>query len=155
MAKTLSIFFSLDNDLPAAGYLMVGMPTGASHTPSGTGVHVWALATSFAVPATATNAGTCSWSSPTLSCTFASALTKKTAYGMAIPGTGAVVGMFAPITMKTRMNNIVSAGPVLDTNHVFDAIATAAAAPTISLAVAKVTAAGATELKYGGEQPVY
>merc|ERR1712039_464663 len=116
-ATTLSLFFALDNDLPSAGYLMVGLPSGASHTPTTSAVHVWHLGNSFTVPTTVTNQGTCAFSNNVLSCTFASALTKNTAYGLAIPGTGAVVGSWAPVTMQTRMNNLATAGPVMDHNR--------------------------------------
>lgn len=70
---------------------------------------------------------------------------------MVIPGTGAVVGSWAPVTMQTRMNTATAAGPIRDTNHVFDSINTAAAAPAITLAAAKVTPTDATEKKYPGE----
>jgi hypothetical protein len=153
LATDLSIFFSLDCDLPAAGYLVVGLPSGASHTVTitTTGIHVWALTTSFAVPTTATNAGSCEFSSNVLKCTFASALTKNTAYGMVMPGTGAVAGIWAPITMETRMNKLATAGPVMDVNRVFDVIATDAAAPTIAIAATKITATGATAKEFPGE----
>lgn len=79
---------------------MVGIPTGSGFTPTAAGVHVWALTTSFAVPATASNAGTCGWTSPTLSCTFASDLTANTAYGMEIVGAAmSAAGSWAPVTM--------------------------------------------------------
>lgn len=135
-ATNLSIFFSMDCDLPKAGYLMVGIPSASSHAVTATGVHVWALGTSFAVPAKATNAGSCVFETNVLKCSFASDLTKNTAYGMVIPGSGAVVGSFAPITMETRMNKLATAGPVMDTNRVFDAIATAAAPAAVTLAAA-------------------
>jgi hypothetical protein len=153
LATDLSIFFSLDCDLPAAGYLVVGLPSGASHTVTitTTGIHVWALTTSFAVPTTATNAGSCEFSSNVLKCTFASALTKNTAYGMVMPGTGAVAGIWAPITMETRMNKLATAGPVMDVNRVFDVIATDAAAPNIAIAATKITATGATAKEFPGE----
>jgi hypothetical protein len=62
-------------------------------------------------------------------------LTKMTAYGVAIPGgAGAVVaGTWAPVTMQTRMNNLAIAGPVMDTNWVFDSINTAATAKTYTV----------------------
>jgi hypothetical protein len=78
-------------------------------------------------------------------------MTKNTAYGVAIPGSGAVVGSFAPVTMQTRMNNLATAGPVMDTNNVFDSINTGAAAPAITLAAAKITATGATAKEFPGE----
>jgi hypothetical protein len=51
-----------------------------------------------------------------------------------MPGSGAVVGSFAPITISTRMNNLATSGPVMDTNNVFDAINTDAAAVAMTLA---------------------
>merc|ERR1712157_285227 len=138
-ATHLCLFFSLDNPLPAAGYLRVGLPSAAGFTPDVAAatarIHVWALETSFAVPATVTNAGTCAFSNNVLDCTFASALTANTAYGMEIKG-GAMgaVGSWAPVTMMTRMNNAADAGPVMDVNKVFDAIVTQAAAASITVA---------------------
>jgi hypothetical protein len=117
--------------------MMIGLPTGASHTPAVTATsfpHVWPLTTSLTPPTVAVNKGTCTWSSPTLKCTFATALTKGTSYGLAMPGSGAVVGSFAPITIATRMNNLATSGPVMDTNNVFDAINTDAAAVAMTLA---------------------
>jgi hypothetical protein len=61
-----------------------------------------------------------------LKCTFAKALTKGTAYGVSIPGAGAVAGSWGPVDLETRMNNEAIAGPVMDCNHVFDSINTAA-----------------------------
>merc|ERR1712110_1399777 len=133
-ATNLCLFFSLDNPLPAAGYLMVGIPSGASYTPTAAGVHVWPLTTSFAVPATAVNAGTCAWGTNVLSCTFATALTANTAYGMEIVGGAmAAAGTWAPVTMETRMNNAADAGPVMDRNRVFDSMNVVAAAATITM----------------------
>lgn len=67
---------------------------------------------------------------------FAADLTKNTAYGMVIPGSGAKVGSWAPVTMQTRMNKVTASvhGPVLDTNNVFDIIAVDAAAVAVGLA---------------------
>lgn len=151
LATDLSVFFSLDCDLPAAGYLVVTLPSGASHTVTATAVHVWALTTSFAVPTTVTNLGTCDVTSNVVACTFASALTKNTAYGMVMPGSGAVAGIWAPISMETRMNKLATAGPVMDVNRVFDVVAVDAAAPTIAIAAAKITATGATAKEFPGE----
>jgi hypothetical protein len=150
-ATQLSIFFSMDCDLPAAGYLRVGIPSGSSYTPSTTGVVAWPLTTSFTVPTTGTIAGTCAWANNVLACTFASALTKSTAYGLTMSGSGAVVGAHAPVTMETRMNNLATAGPVMDRNRVFDSINVAAAAGTITLAATKITATGATAKEFPGE----
>lgn len=131
--------------------MVIGFPTGASHTPTPASVHVWTLTTSLNPPTKVENQGTCAWTSPALSCTFAKALTKGTSYGIAIPGTGAVVGSFAPISITTRMNNLATAGPVMDVNRVFDAINTDAKAATMTLAQAKVTASGATAKEFPGE----
>jgi len=133
---------------------MIGLPSGASHTPAVTATshpHVWPLTTSLTPPMKAVNAGTCAWNSPVLSCTFATTLTKGTSYGLAMPGSGAVVGSFAPITISTRMNNLATAGPVMDVNRVFDAVNTDAAASTMTLAQAKITASGATAKEFPGE----
>jgi len=134
--------------------MLIGLPTGASHTPAVTTTsfpHVWPLTTSLTPPTTVVNKGTCTWSSPTLKCSFATALTKNTAYGLAMPGSGAVVGSWAPITISTRMNNLATAGPVMDTNRVFDSINTDAAAAAMTLAQAKITASGATAKEFPGE----
>lgn len=68
-----------------------------------------------------------------------------------MPGSGAVVGSFAPIAIETRMNNLATAGPVRDVNRVFDSVNTAAAAPAMTLAQAKITATGATAKEFPGE----
>jgi hypothetical protein len=49
------------------------------------------------------------------------------------------------------MNTATAQGPIRDHNRVFDSINTAAAAPAITLAAAKVTPTDATEKKYPGE----
>jgi hypothetical protein len=70
-----------------------------------------------------------------LSCTFASALTANTAYGMEIVGAAmAASGTWAPVTMETRMNKVADAGPVMDVNRVFDSMNVQAAAATITMA---------------------
>lgn len=141
----------MDCDLPAAGYLRVGIPSASSYTPATTGVHVWPLTTSFTVP-TSSNAGTCTFASNVLACTFATALTKNTAYGLTMTGSGiAAAGSWAPITMETRMNNLATAGPVMDVNRVFDSMNVVAAAHTIALAANKITATGATAKEFPGE----
>ena len=153
-ATTLSIYFALDNPLPTTGYMMITLPSGASHTPAVTATsfpHVWPLGTTLDPPTTPVNKGTCSYAAPLLKCTFATALTAKTSYGLAMPGSGAVVGSFAPISIETRMNNLATAGPVRDVNRVFDSVNTAAAAPAMALAQAKVTASGATAKEFPGE----
>jgi hypothetical protein len=137
LATSLCLYFALDSDLPAAGYLLVGIPAGATFTPTGTGVHAWALTTSLAVPAKSSNAGTCAFANNVLDCTFASALTKNTAYGMVIPGdANAKVGQWGPVSMETRMNKLTqnTNGPVMDVNRVFDTINVAAAPKTIVVA---------------------
>jgi hypothetical protein len=53
--------------------------------------------------------------------------------------------------MQTRMNKLATAGPVMDHNRVFDAIVTDAAPGAITLAAAKVTAAGAVAKEFPGE----
>jgi hypothetical protein len=53
--------------------------------------------------------------------------------------------------METRMNNLATAGPVMDRNRVFDSINVAAAASTITLAATKITATGATAKEFPGE----
>lgn len=139
-ANNLCLFFSLDNALPAAGYLRIGIPSASGFTPTGgaltSGVHVWALTTSFAVPTTVANAGTCgSFANNQMDCTFATALAANTAYGMVVPGaTMATTGTWAPVTLETRMNDDADAGPVMDVNRVFDAIVVQPAAATITLA---------------------
>ena len=99
------------------------MPTGNSHAPTiatPSVIHAWTLGTTLDPPTAQENAATCTFSDPTLACTFAKALAAKTSYGLAIPGTGAAAGMWAPVTMQTRMNNAANAGPVRDVNRVFD-----------------------------------
>lgn len=49
------------------------------------------------------------------------------------------------------MNNLATAGPVMDVNRVFDTMAVAAAPTAITLAVDKVTAADATAKEFPGE----
>lgn len=149
----MSLFFALDSPLPKAGEMVISLPSGAAHTPSTSGVHVWALGTNFAVPTTATNSGTCSAASFVLTCSFANDLAANTAYGIVLPGSGAVKGSWAPVSIQTRMNTATAQGPIRDHNRVFDSINTLAAAPAITLAVAKITPADATELKYPGESP--
>lgn len=81
-------------------------------------------------------------------------MTKNTAYGVAMTGTGVKVGMWAPISLQTRMNNIAVAstqGPVMDVNNVFDTMAVAAAPTAITLAAAKVTPTGETAKEFPGE----
>jgi len=118
-------------------------------------IHAWTISTSLNPPTTAEIGATCTWASDTLACVFLKALAAKTSYGLAIPGSGAVAGLWAPVTMKTRMNNAVNAGPVMDNNVVFDVIGTDAVAPTFTLAATKVTASGATEKKYPGETATF
>jgi len=78
-------------------------------------------------------------SSDTVSCGFGSELKAHTAYALELAGTGAdTAGAFAPVTMHTRMNTAADAGPVLDTNNVFDQIVVDAAALTATLATAAV-----------------
>jgi hypothetical protein len=66
-------------------------------------------------------------------------------------GTGAVAGSFAPVAIETRMNNLATAGPVMDINRVFDSVNVDATAPTFTLAQAKITATGATAKEFPGE----
>jgi hypothetical protein len=151
-ATTLSLFFALDSALPASAYMYVTLPS--AHVPTiatPSVIHAWALTTSLTPPTTASNLGTCTWSAPLLKCTFASALTAGTSYGLAIPGSGAVAGSFAPVAIETRMNNLATAGPVMDINRVFDSVNVDATAPTFTLAQAKVTATGATAKEFPGE----
>jgi hypothetical protein len=54
--------------------------------------------------------------------------------------------------METRMNNLATAGPVMDVNRVFDAIAVSAKAATIALAAAEVVPTGKTAKTYPGEK---
>jgi hypothetical protein len=68
---------------------------------------------------------------------------------MAMVGTGAVAGSFAPVAIETRMNNLATAGPVMDINRVFDSVNVDATAPTFTLA--KITATGATAKEFPGE----
>ena len=57
-------------------------------------------------PTTVENQATCgAVAANVLTCKFAKALAAKTSYGLAMPGTGAAVGIWAPVTMKTRMND--------------------------------------------------
>jgi hypothetical protein len=127
-ATTLSVFFALDCDLPAAGSLWIGIPKASGFVPANTGIHAWPLGTTFAVPAKAVNAQTSAkLENDILMVSFTTVLSKNVAYGVAMTGSGAKVGSWAPISMETRMNQIqASAGPVLDTNNVFDIIAVAA-----------------------------
>lgn len=125
--------------------MKIGIPAGSSHVPTVAKIHVWPLTTTLDPPTIVVNQGDCTFVSPTLHCSFVSKLTAGTSYGLAIPGTGAQVGQFAPVTIQTRMNNEVMAGPVLDTNNVFDQITTDAAAASITLTQAKVTASAAKE----------
>jgi hypothetical protein len=155
-ATTLSIFFALDSALPKGAYMYVTLasahaPTVSSPAVAGSAPHVWALTTSLTPPTTPTNLGTCTWSTPTLKCYFASALTAGTSYGLAMVGTGAVAGSFAPVAIETRMNNLATAGPVMDINRVFDSVNVDATAPTFTLAQAKITATGATAKEFPGE----
>jgi len=111
--------------------MVITLPTGAAHTP--TGANVWTLTTSLDAPTKVENAGTCSISSFVMKCTFAAKLTKGTSYGVAIAGAGALAGSWGPVSLETRMNNEAVAGPVMDCNHVFDSINTAGVAPTYEL----------------------
>lgn len=152
-ATKLCLYFSLDNALPAAGYLRVGIPSASGFTPQTSGVHVWALGNTLAAPATASNAGTCTWANNVLACTFASDLTAMTAYGLEMTTATAMsaAGSWAPITMETRMNDAADAGPVRDVNRVFDSMNTQAAASAIALAATQVVATGATAKDQPGE----
>lgn len=136
---------------------MIGLPSGAGFVPTipAVGVHAWALSTTLDAPTTMTNKGACTWGSNTLKCSFASALTKMTAYGVAIPGaSGAVVaGTWAPVTMQTRMNNLAIAGPVMDTNWVFDSINTAATAKTYTVTQKAFLKTGETAVTGVGAKP--
>jgi len=104
--------------------MVITLPAGAAHTP--TGANVWTLTTSLDAPTKTENAGTCTIASFVLKCTFKNALTKGTSYGVAIAGAGAAVGSWGPVGLETRMNNEAIAGPVIDINNVFDSVNTAA-----------------------------
>jgi hypothetical protein len=146
----LSLFFALDNPLPVDGWLIVNLPTGTNiavntKTKAALGtiasstayVHLWTLGTTLSPPTTVENQGYCSFSDPKLSCQFAKALVAKTSYGLALPSTSAsAAGSFAPVTMETRMNSEVVAGPVRDRNVVFDSVNTDVAPKTFTLASA-------------------
>jgi hypothetical protein len=134
----LSFYFTLDNALPAAGYLNVGIPSASGLTPSAG--NAWTLADSWTAPTTVENAGTCgSYTNGVIQCTFASALAAETAYGVELTGAATTtVGSFAPVTMQTRMNNAANAGPIIDTNRVFDQVVVSAAPIAVALAATKV-----------------
>jgi hypothetical protein len=133
----LSFYFTLDNALPAAGYLNVGIPSASGLTPSAG--NAWTLADSWTAPTTVENAGTCAFANNVMSCTFASALSAGVAYGLELTvAATTTVGAFAPVTMQTRMNNAADAGPIIDTNWVFDQIVVSAAPLAMALTATKV-----------------
>jgi hypothetical protein len=133
----LSFFFVLDNPLPATGVLNIGVPSASGFTPTA-GV-AWTLADSWTAPTTVENLGTCSFASNVYSCSFATALAKNVAYGVELTGAASTtVGAFAPVTMQTRMNNAGDAGPIIDTNWVFDQMVVQAAPLAMTLTATKV-----------------
>jgi len=99
----LYLYFALDNDLPAGGYLKIDFPATFVHAP--TSCAVWELTDNVEVPPTSTDllTGTLSGSSPfycTLETTaeVAAGLKKNIAYGLKLAGTATVLaGAYAPI----------------------------------------------------------
>lgn len=133
----LSFYFVLDNPLPNTGYLNIGIPSASGFTPAS--AVAWTLADSWTAPTTVENLGTCAFANNVMSCTFATALAKNVAYGVALTGAATTtVGSFAPVTMQTRMNNAGDAGPIIDTNNVFDQVVVQAAPLAMTLTATKV-----------------
>jgi hypothetical protein len=134
----LMMYFCLDNPLPNTGYLQIGIPSTSTFVPALV-ANVWTLGTSWTAPTTVENAGTCTLASDVLSCQFATDLAMNTAYGLVMTGSATTtVGVFAPVTMQTRMNKVADAGPVIDSNRVFDQIVVNTAALAMTLTATKV-----------------
>lgn len=141
---------SLDNALPAAGFLRVTLPSGLSHAFST--CNAFALGATFKAPTTFTHVGTVSGSGSIFFCTFSAAMAANTAYGVAlgVASSTATAGVYAPIGLQTRMNsNSAKQGPVMDSNPVFDSAVVIAAPATLDITFAKATADA--EKKYPGD----
>jgi hypothetical protein len=144
-------YFSMDNSLPVGGYLYVGIPAGATFTPTSTSanaVKAWELVNTFTVPTTGTTSGTCKKEGDVHQCTFTAALKAGTAYGMSIPGSGSKAGAWGPVSMESRMNNVDSAGPIRDVNRVFDTINVAAKPLAITLGAKRIDKEGAAKKEF-------
>jgi hypothetical protein len=131
----------LDNSLPAGGFLKVDLPATLTHTP--TSCSHWAVAAGSLGEAPTTATGTILANSPTFYCSFATALSADTAYGLALAGSStAQVGVYAPVGLSTRMNSATSnIGPVFDTNQVFDSVAVSAVSVALAVELTKTLVA--------------
>jgi len=128
----------LDNTLPVGGFLKVDLPSGLGHTP--TSCSHWAVTAGSLgeAPTTATQTIP-TGSTPTFYCSFETALSANTAYGLALAGeANAVSGVYAPVGLSTRMNSVTTnIGPVFDTNQVFDSVAVSAVSVALAVEVIK------------------
>jgi len=133
------MFIMPENTIPKGGYLEIGFPT-SSFTP--TTCHAWDLtgAANLKWPgdtATTKIVGTVTGSAPTFYCTWASALTGGTAYGihMDAAGTTLTAGQYAPVALESHAGKGAAwTGPVIDSNAAFDAITVAPVANTFTIA---------------------
>jgi len=83
-------------------------------------------------------------------CRLTGDLDKNKAYGLSLEGSGSVTGYFAPIKLQTRISAVDSeAGPVIDTNDVFDSIFVIQAPLTVTLS----TSIYAFDISSGNNKP--
>lgn len=134
------MFVMPENDIPKGGYLEITFPS-SSFTP--TSCHAWSLtgAANLKYPgdkATTRILGTIAGSAPTFYCTWASALSGGTAYGIHFDAAASTLtaGQYAPVALESHAGKGASAynGPVIDSNSAFDAITVAPVANTFTIA---------------------